>query len=313
MGFGKDKKLLSNWGIGPFDTVYIEHTKLDFILVFPESWEKLGRIWLTIMLDGYSKKVLSFNLTFDPPSYDSYLMVIRELVRKFKRIPNKIITVDNHRNNNVNLGKLVTDFNITWYEKSGYRKAVIERLFDSMETTIKDNLIKSNPHKINFNKNIGGCTLETLYNSLDTYLYEIYNNTHQETLGTIPLSLFNQGLELLGHESKTVINEPDFYLLTLPSTKKGTARIQSDDNGVTINTIKYWNDLFKNPKYWGKEVPVKYDPSNIGVAFACIDNEWVTLYSNYYELLKDLPERKVQIWSEQLKRNLSIKNKNINK
>jgi len=54
------------------------HTELDIELVCLLTGRVLGRPWLTIMTDAFSRRFLGFYLTFDPPSYRSCMMVIRE-------------------------------------------------------------------------------------------------------------------------------------------------------------------------------------------------------------------------------------------
>ena len=47
--------------------------------------------WLTLLTDAYSRRMLAFYLTFDPPSYRSCMMALRECVRRFGRIPQILV------------------------------------------------------------------------------------------------------------------------------------------------------------------------------------------------------------------------------
>ena len=53
----------------------------------------LGRPWLTLLTDAFSRRILALYLTFDAPSYRSCMMVMRECVRRHARLP-QIIVVD---------------------------------------------------------------------------------------------------------------------------------------------------------------------------------------------------------------------------
>lgn len=55
-------------GDRPFEIAHIDHTLLDVELVHLKTGEKLGRPWLTIMTDAFSRRFLGRYLTFDPPS-----------------------------------------------------------------------------------------------------------------------------------------------------------------------------------------------------------------------------------------------------
>lgn len=51
----------------PLSIVQIDHTPLDIILVDETTRMPLGRPWLTLAIDVYSRMVVGYYLTFDPP------------------------------------------------------------------------------------------------------------------------------------------------------------------------------------------------------------------------------------------------------
>ncbi len=74
-----------------FEQCEIDHTLLDIELISERSGINLGRPWLTILFDDYSRRVLGFYLTFDPPSYRSVMAVIRDMVRRHERFPEALL------------------------------------------------------------------------------------------------------------------------------------------------------------------------------------------------------------------------------
>jgi putative transposase len=52
----------------PLAIVQIDHTKVDIQLVDERTRAVLGRPWLTLLLDVFSRSVLGLHLSFDPPS-----------------------------------------------------------------------------------------------------------------------------------------------------------------------------------------------------------------------------------------------------
>lgn len=46
-----------------------------------------SRPWLTMMIDAFSRRILSFFVTYDPPGYRSCMMALREAVRRHERFP----------------------------------------------------------------------------------------------------------------------------------------------------------------------------------------------------------------------------------
>ena len=52
----------------PLEIVQIDHTKVDIQLVDEHTRKPLGRPWLTLLLDVYSRSVLGFTISLDAPS-----------------------------------------------------------------------------------------------------------------------------------------------------------------------------------------------------------------------------------------------------
>jgi putative transposase len=61
-------------------------------------------------------------------------------------------------------------------------------------------------------------------------------------------------------------------MCTLPSTPKGTAKVRPGC-GVKINHIYYWADAFRDPGIEGQQVPVRYEPFDVGQAYAFVRHQ----------------------------------------
>ena len=79
-------------GDRPFEIAHLDHTEVDEELVSSEGIN-LGRPWLTFLMDAFSRIVLAFFVSFDPPSYRSCMAALRQCVQRFNRLP-QIIVVD---------------------------------------------------------------------------------------------------------------------------------------------------------------------------------------------------------------------------
>ena len=80
-------------GDRPFEIAHVDHTELDVELVCSTTGRNLGRPWLSLLTDAFSRRVLAVSLSFDPPSYRSCMMIIRECVARHNRLP-QIFVVD---------------------------------------------------------------------------------------------------------------------------------------------------------------------------------------------------------------------------
>ena len=123
----------------PFQIGHIDHTELDVELLCSVTGRNLGRPWLTILTDAFSRRFLAVFLTYDPPSYRSCMMVLRECVRRHGRLPQTIV-VDGGRE----FGSLYFETLLARYECTKKTRppgkarfgAVCERLFG---TSVVDN------------------------------------------------------------------------------------------------------------------------------------------------------------------------------
>jgi putative transposase len=55
----------------PLDLVQIDHTPVDLILVDPIDREPIGRPWITVAIDAYSRCLAGFHVTLEAPSATS--------------------------------------------------------------------------------------------------------------------------------------------------------------------------------------------------------------------------------------------------
>jgi putative transposase len=300
-------------GRRPFEIVHIDHTQLDIELL-SEDGENFGKPYLTLAVDAFSRKVLAFYLTFDPPSYRSNMMVIRELVRIYKRMPASVV-VDNGKDfQSIYFDHLLAMYKVTKKKRPPHKSRsgnVIERLFGTNDKQFIHNLIGNTQitknvrqvTKSNNPKNNAVWTLIPFHKVLGEYLYEIYNNAHHTTLGMSPNNLFLKNISVTGKRKNVYIKDfEDFKILTLPETDKETRIVQIGE-GVKINGFYYWCDKFRDPEFHRKEVMIRYEPFDMSKAYAYIDNHWVELFSqHYYDLLIGRTEKEIQVISQEIKK-----------
>jgi putative transposase len=64
----------------PLAEAEVDHTLLDIIVVHENGIARLGRPWLTAIIDRYSRLVIGFTITFAPPSWLSVMEALRVAV-----------------------------------------------------------------------------------------------------------------------------------------------------------------------------------------------------------------------------------------
>lgn len=78
----------------PLERVECDHTRLDLMVVDPDTRLPLGRPWLTTLLDGYSKLVLGIYLAFHHPGYMSVMQVLRNAIRPKEHLAETFPTLE---------------------------------------------------------------------------------------------------------------------------------------------------------------------------------------------------------------------------
>lgn len=300
-------------GDRPFEISHIDHTQLDVELVCSQTGCSLGRPWVTFLIDAYSRRILAVYLTFDAPSYRSCLMVLRVCVQRYGRLPQTVVVDNGAEFHSTYFETLLATFECTKKHRppaKGRFGSVCERLFGTNNTQFIYNLmgntqimgkVRQVTKSVN-PKNQAIWTLGVLYQYLSKWAYDVYDTEHHPAFGQSPQECFAAGLMLSGSRTNRMIPyDENFKILTLPTTSRGKAKIQMS-RGVKINSIYYWSNLFKNPEIENKSVPVRYDPFNVGIAYAYIQGHWVECISQYYSEFQGHSEKELKIATSELRK-----------
>ncbi|MCP6761148.1 MAG: Mu transposase C-terminal domain-containing protein [Fischerella sp. CENA71] len=89
-------------------------------------------------------------------------------------------------------------------------------------------------------------------------------------------------------------------MATRPSTPKGQALVQPGQ-GIKLNYLYYWSDAFRNPEVEKTKVPVRYDPFDIGVAYAYVQGRWVKCISQYYSTFVGRSEKELLLATQEIR------------
>lgn len=297
-------------GNRPFHIGHIDHTELDFEFVDSKG-RNLGKAWLTILIDAFSRRILAFYISFNSESSISALMVMRECVRRHQKLP-KIIIVDNGSGfKSIAFEAFLARHEIIKKSRPAAKSrfgSVCERIFGTTNTEFIYNLIGNTQltktarivTKSHNPKNLAIWTLAKFKPKLSEFLYDIYDQDIHPSLDDSPRTTYERETVYFGARPHKIIPYTDeFVISTYPSPKKGTAKI-NDVTGIQLNYIKYWHDNFRDPRVIGKSVPVRYDPENVGVAYAFILGRWVKCFSEYYPIFKNMSIKAIKIASAEI-------------
>jgi len=300
-------------GDRPFEIGHIDHTQLDIELVCSQTGRNLGRPWGTFLSDAFSRRLLAVTLTFDPPSYCACMMVLRECVQHHSRLP-QIIVVDGGREfESVYFETLLARYECSKKTRPGAKPrfgSVCERLFGTTNTRFIYNLLGNTQITRNVRqvtKSISpqeqACwTFGQFYTRLCEWAYEVYDTLEHPALGQSPRDAFAMGMRQGGQRLQRLIPyDETFRMLTLPTTRKGTAKVMPH-LGVKINALCYWSDALLDPEVGKMQVPVRYDPFDAGIAYAFIKGRWVQCLSEHYAIFTGRSKREIQLATAELRK-----------
>jgi len=300
-------------GERPFEIGHIDHTELDIELVCSVTGRLLGRPWLTLLMDAFSRRALAFYLTFDPPSYRSGMMIIRECVRRHARLPQVLVLDGGAEFQSVYFETLLARYECTKKTRPAAKArfgSVCERLFGTTNTQFVHNLrgntqITREVRHVTRSvdpKGLAAWTIGELHDRMAEYLYEVYDVLDHPALGQSPRTAFESGMEVSGARlHRAIPYDRELLIATLPATPRGTATV-SPGRGIKVNHIYYWSETFREAGVESEAVPVRYDPHDVGTAYAFVRSQWVVCRSEYFAAFQGRSEKEILIASREIQK-----------
>jgi putative transposase len=281
---------------------YLDHTEIELETRCSKTSVLLGRPWLSTLVDDHSGDTLAWHLTWDPPSYRSVLMVMRDCVQRHGRLPDEIV---------VDGGK---DMASTWFEVTcAYYCVTItrrpagkarfgsrgERAFGTIDTTFLSNCLGNTQLRKNVRQmtpevdpnHTAVWTMGALIDAFELYFDHYRNLVHRELLVCPRVARERSVLAGSGRAERRIVYGGDFLINTCPTSKIGQAKVQPD--GVKINYLYYSAPSLRLA--YGKKVPVRFEPADMSIAYALVDGKWIELKSRFANSLKGRTERELRL------------------
>lgn len=299
-------------GERPFELGHIDHTELDLQFRGRRNGAKMGKAWLTVLLDANSRMILAWVILFDAPSYRSCMAVIRECIRRHGRIPKTIIVDKGSDFQSIYFETLLARLESHKKTRPGSKPrygSVIERFFGMNNVAFVHNLRGNNqalqkPRQMSRShdpRELSVWTLPEFDEAFGGFIDKVYGAMEHSALGMSPKDALVIGLAQSGQRRHVLIpNTRDMTILCLPSTRKGTAKVDAS-RGVKIGYIFYWTPAFRNPRLAHTDVAVRYDPYDASIAFAWLKDHWAPCQSEYANVFQGRSEKEIAIATQELR------------
>jgi len=133
-------------------------------------------------------------------------------------------------------------------------------------------------------------------------VYEVYDQMDHPALDHTPRAMFVQGLAKGGERTNRGIAYDDVFIkATLPTSRSEKGMIQKG-KGIKLFGHYYQNEVFASRALAGQSVPIRYDPFDIGVLYAFVQDQWISCQSQFYAQLAGRSERELAIITAELRK-----------
>ncbi len=317
----------------PLQYVFADHHRLGVFVVDEETRSEPTRLWLTVLIDAYSRSVLGFALLYENPCIESIQQALQHAIwpksglRELgiegewpcQGIPVQLSLDNAWCHHSHSLEALARDISMNGRFNSidlVFRKpykarygALIERFFGTLSARIKERLegaIQSSHPKDVRNAAQRACLLyQDIYKFILDEIVTYQGSRHSE-LGMSPNDKWEQGLqsESPPFPYPSIEVERLFWRLH-PQTR------QRNQKGISLFGMHYWSPgLSKIPAKDINDKPVKigirYDPSDISRIALFRDGKYICDVRPKELRLANNEYKSVSLWERELAKDLAL-------
>lgn len=308
---------------GPLDLVQMDHTPVDLILVDPVDRAPIGRPWLTVAIDVYSRCIVGFHLTLEPPSATSVGLCLTHAVAakapwlELRGIEASWPIAGKPRRLGVDNG---AEFHSTAFERGCEQHGIaidwrppgqphfggiVERVIGTLMRLVHalpGTTFSSVAARGTYDSDKAAClTLEELERWLAVAITKYYHlRPHEGLEGELPLRRYEAGVRALTTAGRSVPAPRDsraFLIDFLPLVRRSLRR-----DGITIDHITYFSIALK-PWIQGHEcrpdpLVIRRDPRDLSRIFVLDSRDGSYLEVPY----RTLSRPTITLWEYRLAR-----------
>jgi putative transposase len=268
----------------PLEKVEIDHTQLDILVIDEATSLPLGRPWLTLCVDRFTRCVLGVHLSFEPPSYLTVSKCLRQAITPKEWIKEQFPAIKNPWAAHGVMTVLVVDNGMEFHSKSlenacytlgielqysprrtPWFKPYVERLIGTLNRGVAhgtpgtsfSNILERDDYDPAKTAVIRYSTLrEILY----TWVVDVYHQRAHRTLGASPASMWENSIS------------PDEIRLADDPVRLDAILGASEVRTLTHKGIELYGLFYNSPQLAdlrrncseNVEVDIRVDPTDLG-------------------------------------------------
>lgn len=277
------------------EKVEIDHTPLDLILLDDELNIPLGRPYLTLLIDQFSRSIIGFHLGFKDPSFSSVSKALLNAIRAkediTKRFPNikkqwycqgkmECLVVDNGAefwSRSLEQSCLELGIHIQYNPvRKPWLKPLVERIFQ----TINSKLIEAIPGKTFSNimkregydsKKDAIMRFSTFNKLLHTWIIDVYHYESDSRSKLIPAIKWQEGVKQIQPLRYSDQDEKRLSIILGIMEKRKHRR-----GGISIHNLRYDSDEladYRRTNPSDSDVLVKTDPDDVSFIYVYLKQQ----------------------------------------
>ena len=287
---GRISDTLPVHGSRPFQVAHVDHQVLDVWCVSGATGAVLGRPWLTLIFDAWSRMPLGYVLRFDPPSVFSVMLAIHDCVQRHNRFPDSLVSDQGSEFDSpdlaIALAYLRTDHIRRPPSKPRFG-SLIERVFGSIKTRLIDELLGAIDTVARSRELTSShdpmkhavWTLASLSKLLEQYLFQTYPELIHADLGTTPSQAFDFGMEHAGERVARHVRVDDTFSLALSETvpgDDGRRKVPKSVGPISVCRVLFQHPDFSFGDIAGTRIPVRRTPADASFVYVRLPRrpEW---------------------------------------
>ena len=271
-----------------FGVAEMDHSPFDLKLVSSVTGAVLGTAYLSVLIDVFSRVVLSFVLRFGAPRRMPALELLYECVRIHGRAPDSVVVDGGPEFDSTDFEIALADLRSTKVERKGARPkqgAVMERLF-AFGNQMMTHQILGNTKLDRLGRGLSAShrpsrfavwTLPRAYEACREFFFDIYPTLIHGTLGARPHDVFEHSKAVAGQRvARHVVVDLVLRALLAETPKTGgrTRRVDGS-RGVFVGYLWFWHPQFNRRDVAGTSVEVKVFPDDCGEILSLVRGEWL--------------------------------------
>jgi len=289
------------WPTMAWELVHIDHTPID-----EKVWGQLGvaqilgRPWLTTMIDGWSHAALAFWLSFSPPSWQSLSMLLRDCVRRHRRLPMAWISDQGSEFGGSFWERFSANHGCTKFDRAvadARCGSQVERTFHMLHRDLiyqlDGNMQNDREWRSATASHKSDATarylLERVYAEIDHYLFDYHNRKPHGSNTFSPQDRLSQSDSDIGGLVRRVAYDMSFRIETAHQAARPTYLVDSR-RGIRVGQRIYWHGELAMPKHNGKRADVRIEPFDSSKLYAHLDGHWIECVAPKHNELSSLEE-----------------------